>query len=67
MIWILVATIHFFSVHMLFQQVFRRSFTGAFRNENAKFTQSLLFSLIRRANGSQITPITFTDSLQSRE
>ena len=48
-----------------------RSFTGLFRNENAKFhTITLMFTshyLSSRANGPLIAPITFTDSLQTRE
>ena len=47
----LVATIHFSSVHVLFPQVFRRSFTGSFRNENSEFTQSLLCSLFTKFTG----------------
>ena len=38
----LVATIHF---TCCFRRVFKRSFTGFFRNENAEFTESLLCSL----------------------
>ena len=47
----LVATIHFSPFTCCFRRFFRRSFTGSFRNENAKFTQSLLCSLFTKFTG----------------
>ena len=40
----LVATTHFSQLTCCFRRFLRRSFTGLFRNENAKFTESLLSS-----------------------
>ena len=60
-----------FSVHMLFPRVFLEFFHGLFpQRERPIQTITLMFTihyLNSRANGSLITPITFTYSLQSRE